>query len=304
MLTDHKANILALNENYNKKSYQSRLSRWADRLLPFDFEVIRVPGVTLGIVDYLSRYPMFLAPEPSKYDELFVVKSIEALHQALSLINSYNSSKVRDQSYPTPQEGVQFLSQYNCANYLRHSPVGGNDNVTQSFNQSNRGMQMDCLCYLSKEGVGLCSHGINQSETGMQINYRRPVIASKIHFFRPESLRNSPLISFPSFANHNYFVMNQPPGTNQITTDLNSTLTQPESQTLLNSTSEQADLLTFVESFPHSFPNFRCPSLRPPIRSRQLNRISRLDQIRERNRTRERAAKTRFVATRTTTRKD
>ena len=40
------------------------------------------------------------------------------------------------------------------------------------------------------------------------------------------------------------------------------------------------------------------------MRSRQLSRISRLDQIRQRNRTRERAAKTRFVATRTTTRKD
>ena len=36
VLTDHKAIISALSENYNNKSYQSRLSRWADRLLPFD----------------------------------------------------------------------------------------------------------------------------------------------------------------------------------------------------------------------------------------------------------------------------
>ena len=211
---------------------------------------------------------------------------------------------MRDQSCPPPQEGVQFLSQYNCANYLRHSPVGGDDNVTQSFNQSNRGMQMDCLCYLPKEGVGLCSHEINQSEVGMQIDYCRPVGVSKIHCLRPESLRNSHLISFPSFANHIFFVMNQPPGTNQTTTDLNSTLTQPDSQTILNSTAEQANLLTFVESFLLSSPNFRRPSPRPLIRSRQLNRISRLDQIRQKNPTRERAAKTRFVATRTTTRKD
>ena len=40
------------------------------------------------------------------------------------------------------------------------------------------------------------------------------------------------------------------------------------------------------------------------MRSRQLSQISRLDQIRHRSQTRERAAKTRFVATRTTTRKD
>ena len=60
----------------------------------------------------------------------------------------------------------------------------------------------------------------------------------------------------------------------------------------------------FVETFPLNSPNFRRTSLRPPMRSRQQSRISRLEQKRQRNRTRERAAKTRFVATRTTSRKD
>ena len=149
VLADHKAIISALSENYNNKSYQSRLARWADRLLPFDFEVIQVPGVTLGIVDYLSRYPTFPAPEPPKYDELFVVKSIEAFHQALSFINSYNSSP-GNQNCVTPQEGVQFMSQFNNACYLRHSPVEGDVNVPQCFNQSYCGMQMDCLRCLSQ----------------------------------------------------------------------------------------------------------------------------------------------------------
>ena len=131
VLTDHKAIISALSENYNNKSYQSRLARWADRLLPFDFEVIHVPGVTLGIVDYLSRFSTFPAPEPSKYDELFVVKSIEAFHKALSFINSFNSSPKWNQNCLSPQEGVQFVSQYNGAQYLRHSLVGGDVIVTQ-----------------------------------------------------------------------------------------------------------------------------------------------------------------------------
>ena len=66
MLTDHKAIISALNENFKNKTYQSRLSRWVDRLLPFDFEVIYVPGVTPGVVTYLSRYPTFSAPKALK----------------------------------------------------------------------------------------------------------------------------------------------------------------------------------------------------------------------------------------------
>ena len=74
--------------------------------------------------------------------------------------------------------------------------------------------------------------------------------------------------------------------------------------TLLQPTTEQAELQTFVETFSVNSPNFRRPSPRPQIRSRQLNRVSRLDQIRQRIRTRERAAKTRFVAARSTTRKD
>ena len=62
VLTDHKAIILALKEPYGNKSYQSRLTLWADRLLLFDSEVNHVPGVTLGVVDFMSRHPTFAAP--------------------------------------------------------------------------------------------------------------------------------------------------------------------------------------------------------------------------------------------------
>ena len=157
------------------------------------------------------------------------------------------------------------------------------------------------------EGVGLWSKDINQSEAGMQIENRRPVSLTENQCLRPESLRNSHQINKHSkISNQNSNVMNLPPDTNQTrtNTDLNSTLTQIDSQTLLKSTAEQADFLTFVETFPFNSLNIRRPSPRPPMRSRQLGRNSRLDQRRQRNRTRERAAKTRFVAARTTSRKD
>ena len=104
-------------------------------------------------------------------------------------------------------------------------------------------MQIDCLNSLPKEGVGLCSHEINQSETGMQIDNCRPICVSKIHCIRPESLRNSHLIPFSSIANLKSIVMNQPSGINQTITDLNSTPTQLDSQTLLS------DLTDFWGSF-------------------------------------------------------
>ena len=100
--------------------------------------------------------------------------------------------------------------------------------------------------------------------------------------------------------------MNQPPDTENGLTgnDPNSTLTNVsnDSHTILNSTAEQTDLLTFVENFPLHSLNLRRPSPCHPIRSRQL--ISRIDQIRQDNRTRERAAKTRFVTARTNSRKE
>ena len=37
ILTDHKAIVTALTENRGKKTYQSRLNRWADRMLPFEY---------------------------------------------------------------------------------------------------------------------------------------------------------------------------------------------------------------------------------------------------------------------------
>ena len=135
----------------------------------------------------------------------------------------------------------------------------------------------------------------------MPIDIRRPVCVSNFHCLRPESLRNSHLIPFSSFANLKSIDMNQPPGINQTTTtDYKSTLNQLDSQTLLNPT---AELQTFVESFPLN-------SKLPSTQSASAHEISTvepnltLDQIRQRNRTRERAVKTLVSATRTTTRKD
>ena len=305
VLTDHKAIILTLSENYNNKSYQSHLSRWADRLLPFDFEVIHVPGVTLGIVDYLSCHPTFSAPAPSIYDELFVVKSIEAFNSALSFINTFNildsASKICS---PSQEVAVPQTLKSSCF-----------------LDQSNHVMQIRAYGLSPSEGVESCCFRIDQSETGMLINNRKPNSLDWNHCLRPELLKDSCNYSFSSFSNSNKslsfhssinYNMNPsnptalPHSALQHTNDKPST--QPANLTKSHpshsSMEDQAELLSFVENVTLSSPNFRRPSPRPSVRSRQVGQISCLDQVRQRNRTRECAAKTRFVAARTASRRE
>ena len=55
--TDHQALLSALKNNRGNKTYQSRLTRWVDRLLPFHFKVEHIAGKDMGFADYLSRHP-------------------------------------------------------------------------------------------------------------------------------------------------------------------------------------------------------------------------------------------------------
>ena len=57
LATDHKALTSALGEHKYNKTYQSRLTRWVDRLFPFQFKVVHISGKNMGIVDYLSGEP-------------------------------------------------------------------------------------------------------------------------------------------------------------------------------------------------------------------------------------------------------
>ena len=49
--------MTVLRPNRGNKTFSSRLTRWVDRLLPFEFEQVHVKGRTLGMADYLSRHP-------------------------------------------------------------------------------------------------------------------------------------------------------------------------------------------------------------------------------------------------------
>ena len=57
IVSDHKALQSVLKSNKSNKTFSSRLTRWVDRLLSFEFSIVHTPGRTLGMADYLSRHP-------------------------------------------------------------------------------------------------------------------------------------------------------------------------------------------------------------------------------------------------------
>ena len=74
--TDHQALLTALKDNRGNKTYQSRLTRWVDRLLPFNFNIEHIPGKQMGFEDYFSRNPNGIATPPSEEDTHFVINQI------------------------------------------------------------------------------------------------------------------------------------------------------------------------------------------------------------------------------------
>ena len=86
IITDHQALLSILKEHRSNKSYNSRLSRWVDRLLPYQFSIEHLFGAKMGLVDYISRNPYQPAKSFSKYDEDFLVATLSSIHSDAQLL--------------------------------------------------------------------------------------------------------------------------------------------------------------------------------------------------------------------------
>ena len=74
VISDHKTLLTLLNSSpKGNKTFFSRLTRWYDRLVPYNFKVEHRQGSKMGMADYLSRFPSAEQPETSHYDENFKV---------------------------------------------------------------------------------------------------------------------------------------------------------------------------------------------------------------------------------------
>ena len=77
------------------KSYNSRLTRWVDRLLPFQFDIEHLPGAKMGLVDYISRNPSQKVKKIFTYDKEFIVAKLKLISKsinALELKTKYSAS--------------------------------------------------------------------------------------------------------------------------------------------------------------------------------------------------------------------
>ena len=86
-----------MKENRSNKCYNSRLTRWVDRLLPFQFDIEHLPGSKLGLVDYISRHPSQKAKNVSTYNEEIIVAKLKLIStsiNALELKNTKSASQL------------------------------------------------------------------------------------------------------------------------------------------------------------------------------------------------------------------
>ena len=119
IVTDHRAIVLLLNGNNKKnKTMFSRLTRWLDRLIPFDFQVEHKPGAKIGLADYLSRHPSLDAKPVSNYDSMFTVAKISRIRSALGFEKEAFSKGRLESPSVTNNKGVCNISS-------RKQPVEG-----------------------------------------------------------------------------------------------------------------------------------------------------------------------------------
>ena len=83
-----------MKEQRSNKSYNSRLTRWVDRLLPFQFDIEHLPGAKMGLVDYIFRNPSQKAKKGSTYDDEFIVAKLKLISKSINALelNAKNSA--------------------------------------------------------------------------------------------------------------------------------------------------------------------------------------------------------------------
>ena len=96
----HRELLSIIRENRANKFYNSRLARWVDRILVFDFSIDHLPGSKMELVDYISREPQQKVVKISTYDEQFIVAKLDTIKRSVKLLYSKSVNKLNYVSTP------------------------------------------------------------------------------------------------------------------------------------------------------------------------------------------------------------
>ena len=72
-----------MKEHRSNKSYNSQTTLWIARLLRFHFNIEKISGAILRLVDYISSQPN---QKSNKYDEEFAAATITRIREAIAAI--------------------------------------------------------------------------------------------------------------------------------------------------------------------------------------------------------------------------
>ena len=154
VITDHRALLSIMRENRANKSYNSRLTLWVDRLLPFDFTIDHLPGSKMGLVDYISRNPQQIAVNISAYDEQFIVAILDVIKRSAKrfLVNAANYVDFAARNgLIKPVSNTPISNRNLCGGFAQRNPeysaIMENDNsISKSEpNNSNSNLQIETV---------------------------------------------------------------------------------------------------------------------------------------------------------------
>ena len=139
--TDHQALLTALKKNRGNKTYQSRLTRWVDRLLPINFNIEHIPVKQMGFADYFSRNPNGIATQPSKEDTHFVISQINDFKFTLITNTLRNNTNNRPNSHDVMNQFQRKQTNTHAFCHSRHrnqSPKLNAHNLQTDRSNSNQ----------------------------------------------------------------------------------------------------------------------------------------------------------------------
>ena len=100
------------------------MTRWINRLLPFEIDIEHLPGAKMEVVDYISRHPNHKAIKVSAQDEEFIVAKIKLISASVIFLNLKSNesavqfNKIVQAHDPAHQITPKFEAAINAINLI------------------------------------------------------------------------------------------------------------------------------------------------------------------------------------------